>query len=195
MALEATDIIEALLYGVALSADAFAVSVCKGLAVGAVKPRHIAATGTWFGGFQAAMPILGFYLGFAAKDYIINYDHWAAFILLSVIGINMIRESTEKSCPTDADASYAFKKMFVLAIATSIDALAVGIAFAMSGGENIWLTSIIIGITTFILSGIGLRLGSIFGIKYKSTATAIGGIILILLGVKILLEHLGIINF
>ncbi|HOQ13999.1 MAG TPA: manganese efflux pump MntP family protein [Bacillota bacterium] len=195
MALEATDIIEALLYGVALSADAFAVSVCKGLAVGAVKPRHIAATGTWFGGFQAAMPILGFYLGFAAKDYIINYDHWAAFILLSVIGINMIRESTEKSCPTDADASFAFKKMFVLAIATSIDALAVGIAFAMSGGENIWLTSIIIGITTFILSGIGLRLGSIFGIKYKSTATAIGGIILILLGVKILLEHLGIINF
>lgn len=195
MALEATDIIEALLYGVALSADAFAVSVCKGLAVGAVKPRHIAATGTWFGGFQAAMPILGFYLGFAAKDYIINYDHWAAFILLSVIGINMIRESTEKSCPTDADASFAFKKMFVLAIATSIDALAVGIAFAISGGENIWLTSIIIGITTFILSGIGLRLGSIFGIKYKSTATAIGGIILILLGVKILLEHLGIINF
>ena len=195
MALEATDIIEALLYGVALSADAFAVSVCKGLAVGAVKPRHIAATGTWFGGFQAAMPILGFYLGFAAKDYIINYDHWAAFILLSVIGINMIRESTEKSCPTDADASFAFKKMFVLAIATSIDALAVGIAFAMSGGENIWLTSIIIGITTFILSGIGLRLGSIFGIKYKSTATAIGGIILILLGVKILLEHLGMINF
>jgi len=195
MALEATDIIEALLYGVALSADAFAVSVCKGLAVGAVKPRHISATGTWFGGFQAAMPILGFYLGFAAKDYIINYDHWAAFILLSVIGINMIRESTEKSCPTDADASFAFKKMFVLAIATSIDALAVGIAFAMSGGENIWLTSIIIGITTFILSGIGLRLGSIFGIKYKSTATAIGGIILILLGVKILLEHLGIINF
>lgn len=195
MALEATDIIEALLYGVALSADAFAVSVCKGLAVGAVKPRHIAATGTWFGGFQAAMPILGFYLGFAAKDYIINYDHWAAFILLSVIGINMIRESTEKSCPTDADSSFAFKKMFVLAIATSIDALAVGIAFAMSGGENIWLTSIIIGITTFILSGIGLRLGSIFGIKYKSTATAIGGIILILLGVKILLEHLGIINF
>lgn len=195
MALEATDIIEALLYGVALSADAFAVSVCKGLAVGAVKPRHIAATGTWFGGFQAAMPILGFYLGFAAKDYIINYDHWAAFVLLSVIGINMIRESTEKSCPTDADASFAFKKMFVLAIATSIDALAVGIAFAMSGGENIWLTSIIIGITTFILSGIGLRLGSIFGIKYKSTATAIGGIILILLGVKILLEHLGIINF
>ena len=195
MALEATDIIEALLYGVALSADAFAVSFCKGLAVGAVKPRHISATGTWFGGFQAAMPILGFYLGFAAKDYIINYDHWAAFILLSVIGINMIRESTEKSCPTDADASFAFKKMFVLAIATSIDALAVGIAFAMSGGENIWLTSIIIGITTFILSGIGLRLGSIFGIKYKSTATAIGGIILILLGVKILLEHLGIINF
>jgi putative Mn2+ efflux pump MntP len=195
MALRAIEIIEPLLYGIALSADAFAVSVCRGLAIGAVKPRHIAATGTWFGGFQAVMPIIGFYLGAESKDYIIKYDHWAAFVLLFIIGINMIRESTKKSCPTDADASFAFKKMFVLAVATSIDALAVGIAFAMSGGENIWLTAIIIGIVTFVLSGIGLRLGSIFGIKYKSTATVIGGIILILLGTKILLEHLGVISF
>ena len=146
MALRAIEIIEPLLYGIALSADAFAVSVCRGLAIGAVKPRHIAATGTWFGGFQAVMPIIGFYLGAASKDYIIKYDHWAAFVLLFIIGINMIRESTKKSCPTDA-ASCLKNVRFIVA---TIDALAIGIALQCRA-VRIYTIAIIIGIVTFII--------------------------------------------
>lgn len=182
-----------LLLSIGLSMDAFAVSVCKGLSLKRPDFRAYFSAGLWFGGFQALMPVVGYYLIFNFKDYVTAIDHWIAFGLLAAIGINMIREALSGKEET-ADASMDFKTMLLLAIATSIDALAVGISFGCLD-VNLPLAVAIIGITTFILSVAGLKIGTIFGTRYKSKAEITGGVILILLGVKILLEHLEIISF
>ena len=175
---------------IGLSMDAFAVSVCKGLALRQVKLKNCILVGLWFGGFQALMPLFGYFLGIQFKDYITAFDHWIAFILLSLIGISMIKEALEKN-EECADPSLAFKDMLVLAIATSIDALAVGITFAFLR-VNITAAVSFIGIIKFCISMLGVKIVSKFGTKYKSKAELAGGIILILLGLKILFEHLGI---
>ncbi len=181
------------LLAVGVSMDAFAVSICKGLAVKNAGLKEKLCCGAWFGGFQALMPLIGFFLGALFADAISAFDHWVAFALLALIGINMLREAfskEEECCENGADMS--FKTMFVMAIATSIDALAVGISLAMAGDVNILLAILFIGIITFIMSAIGVHIGSIFGSRFEKKAEALGGIILILLGLKILLEHLGI---
>lgn len=181
---------ELLILAVGLAMDAFAVSVCKGLAMGKITVKKCCIVGLWFGGFQALMPTLGYILGSQFEQYITSVDHWIAFVLLLIIGINMIRESFSKETGGDS-GSLAFKAMFVLAVATSIDALAVGITFAFLK-VNIIYAAGIIGAVTFIISVIGVKIGNVFGTKYKSKAELAGGIILILLGTKILLDHLGI---
>lgn len=186
---------ELFLIAIGLSMDAFAVSVCKGLSTKKVSSKHFLIAGLWFGGFQALMPAIGYLLGSAFETFITAFDHWVAFILLGFIGFNMVKESFEKDCCHEADASFAPKAMLLLAIATSIDALAVGITFALLPDVNIIAAVLFIGTTTFLLSGIGIKVGNVFGIKYKSKAELAGGIILILMGCKILLEHLGIIHF
>lgn len=175
---------------VGLSMDAFAVSVCKGLAMKKITVRKALIVGLWFGGFQALMPVLGYFLGAQFKEKITAVDHWIAFVLLGFIGINMIRESMEKEevCPS---AGVDPKTMFPLAVATSIDALAVGVTFAFLD-VNIAAAAGFIGVTTFIFSAAGVKVGNVFGSRYKSKAELAGGIILVLLGIKILLEHLGI---
>lgn len=187
-------IVELFLIAVGLSMDAFAVSVCKGLSVRQLKPKHYIITGVWFGGFQALMPAIGYLLGSTFESYITSFDHWVAFVLLLLIGANMIKEGLSKD-DEEVNDSFSFKSMLVLAVATSIDALAVGITFALLPDVNIIAAVLFIGVITFVLSAIGLRIGNIFGLKYKSKAEIAGGIILILIGTKILLEHLGIINF
>jgi len=184
------DIWTLFILAVGVSMDAFAVSICKGLAMQKVKVRHAATAGVWFGGFQALMPVIGYFLGIQFQEYITAYDHWIAFGLLLIIGGNMIKEalSNEEEC---ADASMAFGKMLVLAIATSIDALALGVTFAFLQ-VDIWKAVAFIGVVTFSFSVAGIKIGNVFGAKYKSKAEFAGGLILILLGVKILLEHLGI---
>ena len=185
---------ELLLLAVGLSMDAFAVSVCKGLAMKKATVRAQVTCGAWFGGFQALMPLIGFFLGTLFADAIEAIDHWVAFGLLAVIGINMLREAFSKECDCccGEDADLSVKTMFVMAVATSIDALAVGISLAMAGNVNIVLAVALIGVVTFLLSGLGVRIGNIFGSRFEKKAEATGGIILILLGLKILLEHLGI---
>lgn len=182
---------ELFLSAVGLSMDAFAVSVCKGLATEEVKVKHFFIVGLWFGGFQALMPAFGYFLGSGFEQYIASLDHWIAFILLALIGGNMIRESLSKEDECH-NASFSAKTMFVMAIATSIDALAVGITFALLPDVSIAAAVSFIGIITFILSGTGLKIGNVFGTKYKAKAEFAGGLILILMGTKILLEHLGI---
>ena len=185
-------LVELFLLAVGLSMDAFAVSVCKGLSTQKLTWKHYLTIGLWFGGFQALMPTIGYFLGSTFESYITSVDHWAAFVLLAIIGVNMIREGLRKDEPgEDQNASFSFQTMLVLAVATSIDALAVGITFALLPGVNLAAVSFI-GATTFILSAVGLKVGNVFGLKYKSRAEIAGGIILILLGVKILLEHLGV---
>ena len=181
-----------LLLGIGLSMDAFAVAVCKGLAVQKAKVSQMLLAGIWFGGFQALMPLIGYFLGSTFNSYIEKFDHWVAFVLLALIGVNMLREAFSKEEEKPADASFGVKTMLIMAIATSIDALAVGIALAMDANTNIWVAVASIGVITFILSAAGIKIGNIFGAKYKSKAEAAGGIILILLGVKILLEHIGV---
>ncbi|MBQ4546316.1 MAG: manganese efflux pump [Oscillospiraceae bacterium] len=180
-------VIELILIGISLSMDAFAVSICKGLSVGKIKPKHMLIAGLWFGGFQALMPLIGYLLGSTFEQYITSIDHWVAFILLGIIGINMIKESRETE--NDQDASFGFKAMLVLAVATSIDALAVGITFAFLK-VDILLAITLIGITTFAFSAAGIKIGSVFGAKYKSKAEFFGGAVLVFLGTKILIEHL-----
>ena len=180
-------IIELILIGISLSMDAFAVSICKGLSVGAIKPKHMLSAGLWFGGFQALMPLIGYLLGSTFEKYITSIDHWVAFILLGIIGFNMIKESREDD--EEADASFAIKAMLVLAIATSIDALAVGITFAFLKVDII-LAVALIGVTTFLFSAAGIKIGSVFGAKYKSKAEFFGGAVLMALGAKTLIEHL-----
>lgn len=182
------------LIGVALSMDAFAVSVCKGLSVKKAGVKHVLTVGVYFGGFQALMPMLGFLLGYKFESFITNIDHWIAFVLLAIIGGNMIREALGKDEDDKENDDFSFKAMLPLAVATSIDALAVGISFAFLG-VDIVTAALLIGATTFVLSGAGIFVGNIFGSKYKSKAELAGGIVLILIGAKILLEHLGIISF
>ena len=187
---------ELLLLAVGLSMDAFAVSVCKGLAMKKATLKAELTCGVWFGGFQALMPTVGFFLGPLFADAIVAFDHWVAFVLLAIIGINMLKEAFEKKeedCDCEnTDADMSLKTMFIMAVATSIDALAVGISLAMAGNVNIWMAAILIGICTCILSAIGVKIGNVFGSRYEKKAQMAGGIILILLGTKILLEHLGI---
>ena len=187
-------ILELLLLALGLSMDAFAVAICKGLSVEKVSPRHMLTAGAWFGGFQGLMPFIGWLLGSTFEQYIVSFDHWVAFALLTLIGGNMIKESLSHD-EEKQDSGFGFKAMFVLALATSIDALAVGITFALLPDVNIGFAVLFIGIITFTLSALGVKIGNIFGAKYKSKAEFLGGLILILLGTKILLEHLGIISF
>lgn len=179
---------------VGLSMDAFAVSVCKGLAMKKITLGKSVTVGLWFGGFQAGMPLLGYLLGIQFRDRITSVDHWIAFILLGFIGLNMLREALsgeeEEECCSKGD-SLAVKDMFLMAVATSIDALAVGITFAFLDVAIIPAVSFI-GVVTFLLSCTGVKAGNVFGARYESRAELVGGIILILLGTKILLEHLGI---
>ena len=188
-------LLSALLLGVGLSMDAFAVSVCKGLAVGKVKLKHMAIAGAWFGGFQALMPLIGYYLGSFFHIYIEKADHWVAFLLLALIGANMLREAFSKEESKPADASFGFRGMLVMAVATSIDALAAGIALAMEEGSGVFVSVACIGVITFLFSAAGVKVGSVFGERYRSRAEAAGGVILILLGLKILMEHLAIFPF
>ena len=189
------EIIELLLLAIGLSMDAFAVSICKGLATYKLEKKHMLITGLWFGGFQALMPLIGYFLGTAFEKYVTAVDHYIAFVLLGAIGLNMIKESREKeNIEEDCGcSSFAFKTMFVMAIATSIDALAAGISLAMDlKGNNTYayLAVTFIGIITFTLSAIGVKIGNVYGAKWKSKAELAGGIILIALGTKILIEHL-----
>ena len=183
-------LLELFILAVGLSMDAFAVSVCKGLAMPKISVRKAGIVGLWFGGFQALMPALGYLLGYQFRDKITAIDHWIAFILLGIIGANMIKEACSGDCEKEDD-SLDIRTMFLLAVATSIDALAVGITFAFLDVHIIAAVSFI-GVTTFVISAIGVKIGNAFGTKYKSKAEFAGGAILILLGVKILLEHLGI---
>ena len=182
---------ELLLLGVGLSMDAFAVSVCKGLAMKKATLKAELTCGVWFGGFQALMPLIGFYLGTLFAEAIQAFDHWVAFGLLALIGGNMLKEALgeEEECPC---ADLSVRTMFLMAVATSIDALAVGISLAMVGDVNIWAAVSLIGVTTFALSAVGVAVGNVFGSRYEKKAEMAGGVILILLGVKILLEHLGV---
>ena len=182
--------IELLLIAVSMSMDAFAVSICKGLSVGKVTAKQCLSVGGWFGGFQGVMPVIGFVLTSLFASLICSISHWIAFGLLVFIGGNMIHESFEKD-DNEVDASFAFMTMLTLAVATSIDALAMGVTLNLAGA-NIWIAAPLIAVTTGILSPIGLKVGNVFGMKYKSKAELAGGVVLVLLGVKILLEGLGI---
>lgn len=182
-------LIELFLIAVGLSMDAFAVSVCKGLAMPKCTFKKAAIVGLWFGGFQALMPAIGYILGAQFQETIASIDHWIAFVLLALIGGNMIREALDND-EEEADASLDVKTMFLLAVATSIDALAIGITFAFLK-VNIIPAVCFIGSVTFIISFAGVKIGNVFGVRYKNKAEIVGGVILILLGLKILLEHLG----
>ena len=186
-------IIEQIFLAIGLAMDAFAVSICKGLSVKKIKPRHLVITGLYFGGFQAVMPLIGYYLGISFSNYIEMVDHWIAFVLLALIGFNMIREALSKDDEKQTD-DFFFISMLPLAVATSIDALAVGVSLAFLK-VNIFSSISLIGAITFVLSAIGVLLGKKVGSRFKSKAELLGGIILIVMGVKILFEHLGIIDF
>lgn len=177
---------------VGLSMDAFAVSICKGLAMRKVTFKNAVVVGLWFGGFQALMPFLGWLLGRQFEEYITSFDHWIAFVLLSLIGGSMIKEAFSKNDEECHDDSLAPKVMLLLALATSIDALAAGVTFAFLNVPVVPAVSFI-GVITFTLSILGVKVGNVFGIRYKSKAELAGGIILILMGIKILLEHLGVV--
>lgn len=178
---------ELFVIAVGLSMDAFAVSVCKGLSVQKVKPKHYLIVAAYFGGFQALMPLLGYLLGVRFEAMVANVDHWIAFVLLGLIGANMVRES--RAGEEKLDDSFTVSTMLILAVATSIDALAIGVTFAFLG-VNIVEAIILIGITTGIISGVGLKIGNVFGSRYKSKTEMAGGIVLILMGIKILVQHL-----
>ncbi len=180
---------EILLLAVGVSMDAFAVSIGKGLAVKRASWREALTVGLWFGGFQALMPVIGYYLGISFADLVTRIDHWIAFGLLLFIGGNMIREALQGGDDKPADTSFGFKTMLVLAIATSIDALALGISFAFLRAD-IWRAVMIIGLTTFAFSAVGLLIGKKVGTRFHSGAEILGGVILIAIGLKILIEHL-----
>lgn len=184
-------ILDLFILAVGLSMDAFAVSVCKGLSLGKIKPKNMCIAGAWFGGFQALMPLIGYFLGSFFAEMIEKYDHWVAFVLLAIIGGNMIKESFGKD--EKVDSSMDVKSMLLLAIATSIDALAVGVTFAFLQVQIVPAVSFI-GVITFIFSAVGVKIGSLFGTKYKSKAELFGGIVLVLIGIKILLEGIGVLG-
>ena len=186
---------ELLLLALGVSMDAFAVSICKGLAMKKATLREGMICGLWFGGFQAMMPLIGFFLGTLFAEAIQAIDHWVAFVLLGIIGVNMLKEAfgrEEACCDCDNNADLSVRTMFVMAVATSIDALAVGISLAMAGNVNIFAAVLLIGVFTCVMSAIGVKVGNVFGSKFEKKAQFAGGAILILLGLKILLEHLGI---
>ena len=191
---------ELLLLAVGVSMDAFAVSICKGLAMKKATLKASLTCGLWFGGFQALMPTIGFFLGTLFAEAIQSIDHWVAFLLLGIIGINMLKEVFEEGecscCSVDGcgeqNADLSVKTMFIMAVATSIDALAVGISLAMAGNVNIFAAVLLIGACTCGFCTAGVKIGNVFGSKFEDKAQMAGGIILILLGTKILLEHLGI---
>ena len=180
-------LIELIIIAVGVSMDAFAVSICKGLASPTLRPKNAMTAGLWFGGFQALMPVIGYYIGISFADFVTSVDHWIAFVLLGIIGGNMIKESFEKG-ENSVCSEFSVKSMFPLAIATSIDALAIGVSFAFLG-VNIWSAILLIGITTGLFSAVGVYIGKFFGTRYKSKAEFTGGFILIAMGLKILLEH------
>lgn len=182
------DLLSLFLIAVGLSMDAFAVSVCKGLATPKYKLKYSMICGAWFGGFQALMPAVGYLLSVNFKKYITAIDHWIAFVLLALIGFNMIREAL-KNDDEGADPSFTAKSMSLLAVATSIDALAIGITFAFLD-VNIVAAVLFIGVCTFVISAAGVKIGSAFGTRFKSKAEIAGGAILIILGLRILVEHL-----
>lgn len=175
---------------VGLSMDAFAVSICKGLSVKQEKPKHALTCGIYFGGFQALMPLIGYLLGVNFQVMIESVDHWIAFILLGIIGGNMVKEALSKEEDECLDCRFSPAAMLPMAVATSIDALAVGVSFAFLKVDIVPAVSFI-GVITFVLSAIGVKVGNVFGTKYKSKAEFFGGVVLILMGCKILLEHLG----
>ena len=185
-------LLELFIIAVGLSMDAFAVAICKGLSVRALRPGHAVVTGLYFGGFQSLMPLIGYFLGVRFQSLITSVDHWIAFVLLALIGGNMIRESRNTDEESLSD-SFSFATMLPLAVATSIDALAVGVTFAFLQ-VDIVAAVCFIGVTTFILSCVGVKIGNVFGAKYKSRAELFGGVVLILMGCKILLEHLGVLG-
>ena len=182
-------ILELFVLAVGLSMDAFAVSICKGLSLGRIRVKHMCIAGAWFGGFQALMPLIGYYLGSFFADLITKYDHWIAFILLLFIGGKMVKESFGDE--ENVDSSMDVKSMFILAVATSIDALAVGVTFAFLK-VSIAPAVTFIGAVTFVCSALGVKIGSLFGMRYKAKAELFGGVILVAIGVKILLEGVGI---
>ena len=186
-------IFELFILAVGLSMDAFAVAVCKGLAIGKIQGKHVLIVGLWFGGFQALMPLIGYLLGSSFAEYIAAVDHWIAMILLTLIGANMIRESLDRD-PAHLNPSLGGRTMLVMAVATSIDALAVGVTFGFLQ-VRILPAVCFIGVITFLLSAAGVKVGSLFGERWRKGAQIAGGVILILLGLKILLEHLGVSNF
>ena len=191
---------ELMILAVGVSMDAFAVSICKGLAMKKATLKAGLTCGLWFGGFQALMPLIGFFLGTLFAEAIEAVDHWVAFVLLGIIGINMLKEAFENGeceCCSDANADMSPKTMFVMAVATSIDALAVGISLAMAGlpifgMDGIFAAVILIGLCTCAFCTAGVRIGNVFGGRFEKKAQIAGGVILILLGLRILLEHLGI---
>ncbi len=182
------ELIEIMIIAVGVSMDAFAVSICKGLSVQNLKPKHSGITAVWFGGFQALMPLIGYFLGISFADFVSSVDHWIAFVLLGIIGGNMIKESFSRDSE-DVTPDFSFRTMFAMAVATSIDALAIGVSFAFLN-VNIWLAVLFIGITTALFSGVGVYVGNVFGSRYKSKSEFAGGFILIVMGLKILVEHL-----
>lgn len=180
-------IVELLLIAIGLSMDAFAVSIGKGLSLQKIRLRHALNVGLWFGGFQALMPLIGYLCGTTFATIVNDFDHWIAFVLLGVIGCNMIRDSFSKE-DEKLDDNFSFKVMLALAVATSIDALAVGVSFAFLC-VDLWTSVVVIGITTFAFSVVGLKIGNVFGMKYKAKAEFTGGVVLVLMGLKILIEH------
>ncbi len=187
---------ELIVLSIGLAMDAFAVSICKGLAVGKVNIKHMLLAGLWFGGFQAGMPFLGYLLGSSFASYITPFDHWLAFILLGFLGVKMLKDALSKEENT-ADCSFSTKTMLLMAVATSIDALVVGIPFASPAMANVNIGFVVgtIGIITFLFSAIGVEIGSVFGVRYKQKSQLLGGVILIVMGAKILLEHLDLLPF
>ena len=186
---------ELFIIAVGLSMDAFAVAVCKGLSMRRATLKNALIVGLYFGVFQAAMPLIGYFLGVSLADQITSYDHWIAFALLAIIGGKMIYESFHKDADgEDEGGEVTFQKMLPLAVATSIDALAVGVSFAFLR-VSIFPAVTFIGVVTLTLSMLGVKIGNIFGAKFKSKAELAGGVILILMGTKILLEHLEVIRF
>lgn len=183
---------ELIILAIGVSMDALAVAICKGLSIQRLRLRHALIVGAWFGIFQALMPTIGWLLGSAFADLITAVDHWVAFVLLAIIGGNMIRESLSKKEDADPDPSLAFGSMLLLALATSIDALAVGVTLAVLN-VNIIATVLSIGLCTFLISAVGVKIGNVFGARFKSKAEFLGGAVLVLMGLKILLEHLGVI--
>ena len=179
---------ELLIIAIGVSMDAFAVSISKGLSSPRLKVKNAASAGLWFGGFQALMPLIGYFLGISFADFVCSVDHWIAFILLGIIGGNMIKESFHKEECCNVDPDFSVRTMLAMAVATSIDALAVGVSFAFLK-VDIWAAVLFIGLITGSLSAVGVYVGNIFGNRYKSKAEFAGGFILVAMGLKILLEH------